>query len=109
MHLRGGRFESCSLNALPERFHPWFSLSVLQAFTPQAAFLQGRQCDLQLSVNLTDQTPGVPVDTSLIESSTPISIQGTGIIGVDGEPVVLRALNCFGFDVRVRPFMILDV
>ena len=69
-----------------------------QAFTPQAAFLQGRQCYLTLTVNVTDQTPSVPVDTSLTESSTMISISGTDIIGVDGTVIQLRGVNFFGFE-----------
>lgn len=72
--------------------------SFVQAFTPQAAYLQGRQCDLQLTVNVTNETPGVPVDTSLTESSTAISISGTTILGVDGEEVHLKGLSFFGYD-----------
>ena len=73
-----------------------------QAFTPQAAYLNGRQCTLSLSVNVTNQTPTVPVDTSLTESSTMISLSGTDIIGVDGNVIQLRGINYFGFEQAVR-------
>ena len=74
----------------------------VQAFTPQAAYLNGRQCTLTLSVNVTNQTPTVPVDTSLTEASTMVSLSGTDIIGVDGNVIQLRGINYFGFEQPVR-------
>ena len=75
----------------------------MQAFTPQAVFLQGRQCDLTLTVNVTNETPVIPVDTSqLIESSPqPVSIDGINILGVDGEVLTLKGANWFGFETPV--------
>ena len=72
----------------------------MQAFTPQAVFLQGRQCLFTLTVNVTNETPFIPIDTSqLIESAPqPISIDGINLIGTDGEVVTLKGANWFGFE-----------
>ena len=75
----------------------------MQAFTPREVYLNGDQCSLTLTVNVTNQTPNVPVDTSLTESSTPISISGTTIVGVDGQEVNLVGVNYFGFEQTVIP------
>ena len=56
-------------------------------------------------MNVTNDTPGVPVDTSLTESASPISIDGTRIIGVDGEEVRLIGVNVFGNDQAVSPLV----
>ena len=74
-----------------------------QAFTPQAVYLNGEQCQLTLDVEVTDVTPDIPQDTSeLIESSpVPISIRGTDLYGVDGNKLQLKGINFFGFELEV--------
>ena len=68
--------------------------------------MQGRQCDLQLTVNVTDATPTLPADTSaLVEASSPISIQGTQLLGVDGAPLTLKGINFFGYEQMVSSYM----
>ena len=63
-------------------------------------YLQGHQCSLSLSVNITNETPNIPLDTSqLIESApAPISTSGINLIGVDGEVLQLKGANWFGFE-----------
>ena len=74
-----------------------------QAFTPQAVYLNGEQCQLTLDVEVTDVTPDIPQDTSeLIESSpVAISIRGTDLYGVDGNKLQLKGINFFGFELEV--------
>ena len=74
-----------------------------QAFTPQAVYLQGEQCQLTLTVDVTNVTPEIPLDTSAqIESSAvPISIRGTDLYGVDGNKLQLKGINWFGFELQV--------
>ena len=100
--LASCRFHSNSTAAGVPRLYDHLSqhFAGVQAFTPQAVFLQGRQCDLTLTVNVTNETPVIPVDTSqLIESSPqPVSIDGINILGVDGEILTLKGANWFGFE-----------
>ena len=74
-----------------------------QAFTPQAVYLNGEQCQLTLTVDVTNVTPEIPLDTSAqIESSAvPISIRGTDLYGVDGNKLQLKGINWFGFELQV--------
>ena len=34
-------------------------------------------------------------------AKTPISVSGPNIIGVDGQPLAMKGVNWFGFDVRI--------
>ena len=75
----------------------------VQAFTPQAVFLNNEPCDLTLNVEINDHTPAIAQDTSqLIESGeSPITIQGTDLYGVDGNKLQLKGINWFGFETPV--------
>lgn len=76
----------------------------MQAFTPTAVFLNGKQCSLSLKVNVSALVPGIPVPANLssIEAGGAITATDGQLFGVDGAPVVLKGANWFGFETQVR-------
>lgn len=78
----------------------------LQAFTPTSVYLNGRQCSLNLTVNVSALVPGIPIPAnfSLAEAAGFISVVNGAIVGTDGRPVTLRGANWFGFDTQVWSF-----
>ncbi|KAK9809361.1 hypothetical protein WJX73_008925 [Symbiochloris irregularis] len=92
--LQAGHKNSASIAVLLE--------APSQAFTPTSVYLNGVQCSLNLTVNVSALVPGVPIPAnfSLAEAAGFISVENGVIVGTDGRPIVLHGLNWFGFDTQ---------
>lgn len=79
-----------------------------QAFTPTAAYLNGEQCSLTLTVNVSALVPGVAIPPTFppSEASGAISAANGQLTGVDNRPVQLRGANWFGFETQVGAVLI---
>ena len=88
----------------------------MQIYTPQAVILNGETCSLALASNVsTSSTPTTGNATApapsttlsaeqssfLDQSTGHVSISGTQILDVNGNPIIFKGVNWFGFETQV--------
>lgn len=66
---------------------------------PSAIFQNGRKCSLVNVAGAAFARPMAAPATGIESAETPVRVQGSNIIGVDGNVLKLKGINWFGFDV----------
>jgi hypothetical protein len=90
----------------------------MQIYTPQAVLLNGETCSLALASNISassiskagNATAPAPSTTALSaeqssflsQSTGHVSISGTQLLDVNGNPIILKGVSWFGFETQVR-------